>query len=329
MEVVYSTTSLAYSSGLLKSLGKAHKFLITRKAANILTYGMHEKIIKAPNAKSLPSPPAKILSNADDAFRRATGKARGGLVLMNPKGEVVAREQVILEGSTSNNEAQYDVLISGLRMCLTQGIQCLMVKGDALLIMKQILGIWACKNERLRSKITIIRKLCDQFQEVQLYQITGKENEDSDLLARQAITGQDKMQVIIAAATMKEPQYAGMESLAPIVNYILEGEFPKEFSSAQRRRLIKKATSFLWLEGALYQKGKDLVCRRVPYTSEIPEILKGKWKQEIDLWTSSNKKTKKGTKRYDIIIACLIQSRNTLTCIKSTKEKKDQEGMPA
>ncbi|MCO5601227.1 hypothetical protein L7F22_055346 [Adiantum nelumboides] len=87
--------------------------------------------------------------------------------------------------------------------------------------------------------------------------------------------GQDEVQVIIVAATMKEPPYAGMESLALIVNYILEGEFPEEFSSAQRKRLIKKASSFLWLEGALYQKDKDLVCRRVPCTSEIPEILKG------------------------------------------------------
>ncbi|MCO5572721.1 hypothetical protein L7F22_026480 [Adiantum nelumboides] len=66
-----------------------------------------------------------------------------------------------------------------------------------------------------------------------------------------------------------------MESLIPVVNYILEGEFPKEFTTGQRRKLIKQASMFLWLEGALYQKGKDLVCRRVPSTNEIPKILKG------------------------------------------------------
>ncbi|MCO5601024.1 hypothetical protein L7F22_055141 [Adiantum nelumboides] len=66
-----------------------------------------------------------------------------------------------------------------------------------------------------------------------------------------------------------------MESLTPMVNYILEGEFPKEFTTEQRRKLVKHASTFLWLEGALYQKGKDLVCRRVPSTTEIPKILKG------------------------------------------------------
>ncbi|MCO5586667.1 hypothetical protein L7F22_040609 [Adiantum nelumboides] len=66
-----------------------------------------------------------------------------------------------------------------------------------------------------------------------------------------------------------------MESLTPVVNYILEGKFPKEFTTGQRRKLIKQASTFIWLEGSLYQKGKDLVCRRVPSTNEIPKILKG------------------------------------------------------
>ncbi|MCO5601725.1 hypothetical protein L7F22_055848 [Adiantum nelumboides] len=230
--------------------------------------------------KPLPPPPPKVLSNAytlffDGAFRRATGKAGGGLVLVNPEGEVVMKEQVTLDGSTSNNEAEYDILISGLKICLAQKIRRLMVKGDALLIVKQILGIWACKNERLKTKVTSIRKLFSQFEEVQLYHIPRKENEDAYLLAQQAVSNQDKAHVVIAAIALKDPQYAGMESLTPVVNYILEGEFPKEFTTGQRRKLIKQASTFLWLEGSLYQKGKDLVCRRVPSTNEIPKILKG------------------------------------------------------
>ncbi|MCO5553109.1 hypothetical protein L7F22_006630 [Adiantum nelumboides] len=185
------------------------------------------------------------------------------------------KEQVTLDGSTSNNEVEYDVLISGLKICLAQKIQRLMVKGDALLIVNQILGIWACKNERLRIKVSNIRKHFSQFEEVQLYHICRKENEDANLLAQQALSNQDKTHVVIAAIALKDPQYAGMESLTHVVNYILEGEFPKKFTTRQRRKLIKQASMFLWLEGVLYQKGKDLICRRVPSTSEIPKILKG------------------------------------------------------
>ncbi|MCO5562266.1 hypothetical protein L7F22_015891 [Adiantum nelumboides] len=114
------------------------------------------------------------------------------------------KEQVTLDGSTSNIELEYDILISGLKICLAQKIRRLMVKGDALLIVKQILGIWACKNERLKTKVTNIRKLFSQFEEVQLYHIPRKENEDADLLAQQAVSNQDKAHVVIAAIALKD-----------------------------------------------------------------------------------------------------------------------------
>ncbi|MCO5584450.1 hypothetical protein L7F22_038377 [Adiantum nelumboides] len=117
-----------------------------------------------------------------------------------------------MDGSTSNNKAKYDVLISGLKICLAQKIQRLIVKGDALLIVKQILGIWACKNERLRIQVTNIRKLFSQFEEVQLYHIPRKENEDANLLAQQGVSNQDKAHVLIAAISLKDPQYTDEEN---------------------------------------------------------------------------------------------------------------------
>ncbi|MCO5598868.1 hypothetical protein L7F22_052967 [Adiantum nelumboides] len=122
------------------------------------------------------------------------------------------KEQVTLDGSTSEIEAEYDDLNSGLKFCLAQKIQRLMVKGDDLLIVKQILGIWACKNERLRTKVTSIRKIFSQFEEVQLYHIPRTKNEDANMLAQQAASNQDQAHVVIAAIALKNPQYAGMES---------------------------------------------------------------------------------------------------------------------
>ncbi|MCO5607924.1 hypothetical protein L7F22_062126 [Adiantum nelumboides] len=108
-----------------------------------------------------------------------------------------------------------------------------MVKGDALLIVKQILGIWDCKNERLREKVQAICRLFNQFEEVQLYHIPKKQNEVADLLAQKAVaSAESEVQVILAATTIKQPRYQGMESLAPIVSYILEGEFPQSFTKA-------------------------------------------------------------------------------------------------
>ncbi|MCO5592621.1 hypothetical protein L7F22_046624 [Adiantum nelumboides] len=80
--------------------------------------------------------------------------------------------------------------------------------------------------------------------------------------------------ITLAAASLKPPRFEGLGALAPIVSYILEGEFPPGLTSLQRKWLMKQASSYLWLDGVLYQKGKDLVCRRVPSCKEIPLILK-------------------------------------------------------
>ncbi|MCO5548825.1 hypothetical protein L7F22_002287 [Adiantum nelumboides] len=254
---------------------------VRAQLAGILTYRVHERDIKVPEVKTLPLPPPKSLPNAftlffDGAFRNATGKAGGGLVLHDSNGEVVMKKHVKLPDSTSNNEAEYDILLHGLQVCVSQKIRRLMVKGDALLIVKQILGIWACKNERLREKVQTIRRLFNQFEEVQLYHIPRKQNEVADLLAQKAVAcDESEVQVILAATAIKQPRYQGMESLAPIVSYILEGEFPQSFTKAQKQRLMEKASSYLFLEGALYQRGKDHVCRRIPTVEEIPSILEG------------------------------------------------------
>ncbi|MCO5573295.1 hypothetical protein L7F22_027064 [Adiantum nelumboides] len=186
------------------------------------------------------------------------------------------KKHVKLPNSTSNNEAEYDILLHGLQVCVSQKVRRLMVKRDALLIVKQILGIWACKNERLREKVQAIRRLFNQFEEVQLYHIPRKQNEVADLLAQKAVScDESKVQVILAATAIKQPRYQGMESLAPIVSYILEGEFPQSFTKARKQRLMEKASAYLFLEGALYQRGKDQVCRRIPTVEEIPSILEG------------------------------------------------------
>ncbi|MCO5581353.1 hypothetical protein L7F22_035234 [Adiantum nelumboides] len=179
-------------------------------------------------------------------------------------------ETLVLTESMSNNEAEFDILILGLKACISRGIKQLMVKGDALLVVKQVMGVRACKSEKLKGKVRVIRSLLSQFSDVQLYHISRKENQQANDLAQRAV----KEVITLAAASLKPPRFEGLEALAPIASYILEGEFPPGLTSLQRKRLIKRDSSYLWLDGVLYQKGKDLVCRRVPSCKEIPLILK-------------------------------------------------------
>ncbi|MCO5587723.1 hypothetical protein L7F22_041675 [Adiantum nelumboides] len=252
---------------------------VRAQLADLLTYHLHEKEIKVPNVKASPPPP-KLLSRShtlffDGAYRKASQKAGGGLVFVNPEGEIEMEKYVILPKCLSNNEAKYDTLILGLEACVKKGIKKLMVKGDALLMVKQVLDIWVCKSKKLRAKMKIVCNLLSQFEKTQLHHISRKENQEADTLTQCTVEGKMEGEVVIMVATLKALKFEGMESLEPVIKYILEVEFPNCFNNEQRKKIIKRASSFLWLEGALYQKGKDSMCRRVPTSKEIPKILQG------------------------------------------------------
>ncbi|MCO5562673.1 hypothetical protein L7F22_016301 [Adiantum nelumboides] len=183
--------------------------------ADLLTYRLHEKEIKVPNIKASPPPP-KVFSRAhtlffDGACRKGSQKAGGGLVLVNLEGEIEMEEYVILPKSLSNNKAKYDILILGLEACAKKGIKKLMVKGDALLVVEQVLDIWACKGEKLRAKVKTVSNLLSQFDETQLHHISRKENQEANTLAQRSVEGKMEGEVMIMAATLKSPKFEGME----------------------------------------------------------------------------------------------------------------------
>ena len=56
---------------------------------------------------------------------------------------------VLLEAHT-NNEAEYQALFTRQHMCLEIGVRRLIVKGDFLLVIKQLVGVWKVKKDALK-----------------------------------------------------------------------------------------------------------------------------------------------------------------------------------
>ena len=79
----------------------------------------------------------------------------------------------------------------------------------------------------------MVCNLLSQFKENQLYHISRKDNQEVDALAQEAVEQKMEVEIMIVAATLKSPQFEGMESLEPIIKYILEGEFLTCFNKEQ------------------------------------------------------------------------------------------------
>ena len=68
-------------------------------------------------------------------MKKATG---AGLVFISPLG-VCMRYMVCLHFPSSNNVAEYEVLINGLRIAIELGIRRLNIRGDSQLVVNQVM----------------------------------------------------------------------------------------------------------------------------------------------------------------------------------------------
>ena len=59
----------------------------------------------------------------------------------------------------SNNEVGYSRLKIELHICLKHGVRRLCIRGDALLVVKQILGVWKSKNTTIRDRCFKMKSL--------------------------------------------------------------------------------------------------------------------------------------------------------------------------
>jgi hypothetical protein len=71
------------------------------------------------------------------------GGGGAGVLFISPKGEQLKYVfQILFE--VSNNEAEYEALLHGLRLTISLGIKRLVVYGDSLLVVQQVNKEWDC-----------------------------------------------------------------------------------------------------------------------------------------------------------------------------------------
>ena len=81
----------------------------------------------------------------------------------------------------TNNEAEYQTLLGGLRHVLAElgsgaARASLEVRGDSLLVIQQVLGHWKAKDERMRGLRDDVRRLLARFGR---YRLVAQPREDS------------------------------------------------------------------------------------------------------------------------------------------------------
>jgi ribonuclease HI len=96
-------------------------------------------------------------------------------------------------GHGTNNLAEYNALIYGLRHALRLGMWELAVLSDSLLVVNQVKGIWKVRDKGLRRHQEEAVALLDLFRDVTIEHVRREQNQEADALSHQLVMEEPTM----------------------------------------------------------------------------------------------------------------------------------------
>uniref|UniRef100_A0A2N9F3B0 Uncharacterized protein n=1 Tax=Fagus sylvatica TaxID=28930 RepID=A0A2N9F3B0_FAGSY len=169
--------------------------------------------------------------------------AGAGAVLVSPEG-LILEQAVRLGFLASNNEAEYEALLIGLRSALRLGADRLQVFCDSQLVVNHISGEYSARDERMMTYLSITKSLLSKFESVQVEQVLSAPSTLIDTVDR-------------VCGTNMEPSW-----MDPLIAYLRDNCLPQDPKAAN---VIKRKAPRYWLskEGNLYKRsfsGPYLLC---------------------------------------------------------------------
>src|ERR1051325_690436 len=122
----------------------------------------------------------------DGGARGNPGPAAYGYVLEAEDGTVLAAHGEAI-GTATNNVAEYNGLIEGLRKALELHVPDVEVVSDSELMVKQMRGEYRVKNEALRVLSLEAARLARQLRNVEYRHVKRAHNELADRLVNEAL----------------------------------------------------------------------------------------------------------------------------------------------
>jgi ribonuclease HI len=198
--------------------------------------------------------------------------AGAGVLLIYPKGEQL-KYVLQISWKVSNNEAEYEALLHGLRLAISLGIKRLLVYGDSAVVINQVNKSWDHNKENMDAYCLEVRKLENKFYGLEFHHVFRDNNVAADVLSK---LGSTRAQVPAGVFVhelhtpfIPEPappttdamhHPAGQEVMMidmdwrqPFINYIREQKVPTNRNLAEQ--IIRRAKSYVLVGDKLYRRG--------------------------------------------------------------------------
>lgn len=121
----------------------------------------------------------------DGCSKGNPGIAGSGAVIYKDNEEIWSKSEFL--DKQTNNYAEYKGLIVGLEYAVEKEIKSLIVKGDSMLVIKQMSGVYKVKSDNLVDLYERALELKDQFESIEFIHVYREENVRADELANELV----------------------------------------------------------------------------------------------------------------------------------------------
>ncbi|KAL5555727.1 hypothetical protein UlMin_037963 [Ulmus minor] len=176
-----------------------------------------------------------------------------GVILVSPE-RVRLSCALRFRFKATNNQAEYEALLAGLRLAKEVSARHLLIYSDSQLIVNQVNSEYQAKGEKMASYLEKAKELLGQFDIVTITQIPRNENTNADALARLATGLEDSLLKMVPLEILDEPsidKHQQVDAISdkptwmdPIIAYLRDGTLPQDKFEARRLR-YRSARYFL------------------------------------------------------------------------------------
>jgi len=124
--------------------------------------------------------------HVDGASRGNPGEAGFGVHVCSPDGQEVAGLYGYL-GQATNNVAEYQALLHGLRFAISRGASRVEVYSDSELLVRQVEGRYRVKSPGLQPLHREAKSLLARFERARVVHVPRERNREADALANRAV----------------------------------------------------------------------------------------------------------------------------------------------
>ncbi|GJS20818.1 reverse transcriptase domain-containing protein [Tanacetum coccineum] len=185
-----------------------------------------------------------------------------GLILTNPEGAEFTYA-LRFRFEATNNEAEYEALIAGLRIVEEMGVKNLKANVDSRLVANQVNGTYIVKEADMIRYLEKVRTLTNCFRTFSIKHIPRSENKKADALSKITSTSFAHLSKQVLVEELKERSINELEVLAvveeegntwmtPFYEYLTEETLPAEVNKA--RAVRRKSQWFAVINEVLYKK---------------------------------------------------------------------------